>query len=69
MLLNVVLQETVHDTWRWLLDPIHGYSVRGAYHFITKSLCLCGASFVRDCPLKIIWRGGESFNQLTRRVL
>jgi len=35
MLLNVVLQETSTDTWRWLLDPIHGYSVRGTYHFLT----------------------------------
>lgn len=37
LLHNVVLQVTVQDTWRWLLDPIHGYSVRGAYHFITTS--------------------------------
>jgi len=34
MLLNVALQETSTDTWRWLLDPIHGYSVRGTYHFL-----------------------------------
>jgi hypothetical protein len=35
LLHNVVLPVTVHDTWRWLLDPLHGYSVRGAYHFLT----------------------------------
>jgi len=37
LLLNLVLQENVEDTWRWLLDPIHGYSVRRAYHFLTTS--------------------------------
>jgi hypothetical protein len=35
LLPNVILQVTAHDTWRWLLDPIHGNSVGGAYHFIT----------------------------------
>lgn len=37
LLHNIVLQDTVHDTWRWMLDPTHGYTVRGAYHFITTS--------------------------------
>jgi hypothetical protein len=37
LLNNTVLQENVHDTWRWLLDPIHGYSVKGAYHFLTTT--------------------------------
>ncbi|XP_024628771.1 uncharacterized protein [Medicago truncatula] len=35
---NIVLQENVEDTLRWLLDPIHGYSVRGAYRFLTTSV-------------------------------
>jgi len=35
MLHNVVLQESSTDTWRSLLDPIHGYTVRGTYHFLT----------------------------------
>jgi len=35
LLLNVVLQENVTDTWRWLLDPIKGYTVREAYRFLT----------------------------------
>jgi len=35
LLSNTVLQDNVHDGWRWLLDPIHSYSVRGAYHFLT----------------------------------
>ena len=37
LLHNTVLQENVHDAWCWLLDPIQGYSVRGAYHFLTTS--------------------------------
>jgi hypothetical protein len=36
MIHNVVLQDTSCDTWRWLLDPIHGYTVRGTYHFLTS---------------------------------
>jgi len=32
---DIVFQDHVHDRWKWLLDPIHGYSVRGTYHFLT----------------------------------
>jgi len=27
LLSNVILQENIQDHWRWVLDPIHGYSV------------------------------------------
>nr|ABN05773.1 hypothetical protein MtrDRAFT_AC148815g37v2 [Medicago truncatula] len=37
LLHNIVLQENIHDAWRWLLDPIQGYSVRGAYRFLITS--------------------------------
>jgi len=37
LLHNTVLQANVTDKWRWLLDPIHGYSVRDAYGYITNS--------------------------------
>jgi len=37
LLHNIVLQDSVNDTWRWLLDPIHGYSVQEAYKFLTHS--------------------------------
>jgi hypothetical protein len=37
LLYNTVLQENVQDAWRWLLDPIQGYSVKGAYRFLTTS--------------------------------
>jgi hypothetical protein len=36
LLANVILQEHIHDYWRWLLDPTHGYSVGGAYSFLTS---------------------------------
>ncbi|XP_024626648.1 uncharacterized protein [Medicago truncatula] len=37
LLHNDVLQDHTHDTWKWLLDPIHGYSVRGVYRFFTAT--------------------------------
>jgi len=36
LLHNIVLQDQLLDRWRWLLDPIHGYSVKGTYHFLTS---------------------------------
>jgi len=35
LLHNVILQENLQDHWRWLLDPIHGYSVRETYRLLT----------------------------------
>jgi len=32
LLYNIILQTNVSDNWKWLLDPIKGYSVSGAYH-------------------------------------
>jgi len=37
LLHNIVLQDSAHDTWRWLLDPSHGYTVREAYRFLTNN--------------------------------
>jgi hypothetical protein len=61
---NVVFQEHVEDTWKWLLDPIHGYSVRGAYRFLTITTELTDRSQVVDIwhqhiPSKVsvfVWR-------------
>ena len=36
LLHNIVLQANVSDSWRWLLDPVHGYSVQEGYRFITS---------------------------------
>ncbi|XP_024628614.1 uncharacterized protein [Medicago truncatula] len=35
LLVNIVLQVNIHDRWRWLLDPVHEYSVGGTYRFLT----------------------------------
>jgi len=31
LLHDVVLQDNVHDRWRWLINPAHGYSVKGSF--------------------------------------
>jgi hypothetical protein len=36
LLNNVILHENLQDHWRWLLDPVHGYSVSGTYRFLTS---------------------------------
>jgi len=42
------LQHNVHNTWWWLLDPIHGYTVRGAYRFITTTGDMVDMSLIDD---------------------
>jgi len=37
LLNNIVLQDNVHDSWRWLLDLAHRYSVKAAYRYITTT--------------------------------
>ena len=37
LLSDIVLQDTIIDMWRWILDPIQGYSVRGTYQYLTSS--------------------------------
>jgi len=36
LLHDIVLQDHTIDMWRWLLDPVHGYPVKGAYHVLTS---------------------------------
>ena len=50
LLSNVVLQDHIQDNWRWLLDPVHGYSVCGAYRFLTSD-----AEPVVDGVYKNVW--------------
>ena len=38
LLNNIILQDHIQDLWRWMLDPIHGYSVRGTYRFPTSAI-------------------------------
>jgi len=37
LLSNIVLQDDINDKWKWLLDPIHGYYVHGAYKYLTST--------------------------------
>jgi hypothetical protein len=37
LLNNIILQVNRSDSWRWMLDPIHGYSVHGTYSFLTSA--------------------------------
>jgi len=45
------LQDTVRDNWRWLLDSIHGYSVKGAYSYLTSTGAMVDRSNIDD-----VWR-------------
>jgi len=64
LLHDFVFQENVEDTYRWLLDPLHGYSVRGAYRFLTTTADLGDRLQVVDIwhqqiPFKVsvfVWR-------------
>jgi len=64
LLHNIILQDTGHDKWRWSLDPIHGYSVKGAYTFLTSIGAMVVMSHVDDVwhkhiPSKVsllVWR-------------
>lgn len=64
LLHNIVLQDNVHDTWRWHLDPVHGYSVRESFRFITSSGDMVDKTLVDDVwhkhvPSKVsllVWR-------------
>jgi len=64
LLSNIVLQDTVQDSWKWLLDPAHGYSVKSLYHYIIDSGKIADRSQVHDVwckyiPLKVlvmVWR-------------
>jgi len=36
LLHDIVLQDHTIDRWRWFLDPVLGYTVKGAYHLLTS---------------------------------
>ena len=64
MLHNFVMQEYVSDKWRWLLDPVNGYSVKVFYCYITTTCHISDRSRVdhvwhKHIPLKVsvlVWR-------------
>jgi len=58
LLSGIVLQDTILDRWRWGLDPINAYSVKGAYQYLTPSDSLVerGISdmvWLKYVPLKV----------------
>jgi hypothetical protein len=64
LLSNIVLQESILDRWRWVHDPINGYSVRGTYKYLTTSVTTVGRPlpdvvWLKQVPLKVsvfVWR-------------
>jgi len=48
LLNNIVLQDNVTDNWRWLLDPVNGYSVKVFYRYITSTGHILERSLVDD---------------------
>jgi hypothetical protein len=82
LLSNVVLHDSIFDRWRWILDPISGYSVKGTYqyHTLTDTALETGlfvAAWLKQVPLKVyvfVWRLLRSRlptkdNLLPRRVI
>lgn len=58
MLLNVVLQIVVEDSWRWSPDTVVLYTVSGAYSVLTSgphTAALVPATLLwrKDVPLKV----------------
>jgi len=37
LLVNIVLQDSISDTWVWKLDHVHGYSLKGVYNLLTSN--------------------------------
>ncbi|GAU48175.1 hypothetical protein TSUD_369390 [Trifolium subterraneum] len=50
LLHDFILQAQLSDTWIWRLDPVSGYSVRGAYQLLTSH-----PSDPLDAALDLIW--------------
>jgi len=82
LLSDIVLQDTILDRWRWVLDPINGYSVNGTYQYLTTSVdhayrFLSDMVWLKQVPLKVsvfVWRLLHNRlptkdNLLRRRVL
>jgi len=58
MLLHIVLQVDSEDSWRWILDPVAGYTVSGAYRVLTLGVpptmhILATQLWRKDVPVKV----------------
>jgi len=82
LLFDIVLQDTISDRWRWVLDLINGYSVRGTYQYLTSTDTqvergLTDAVWLKQVPLIVsvfVWRLLRNIlptkdNLVRRRVL
>ena len=64
LLCDIVLQVSTPDRWRWVLDPIGGYCVKGTYQYLTLptppvEIGLYDAAWLKQVPLKVsvfVWR-------------
>jgi len=64
LLSGIVLQDTIFDRWRWGLDPINDYSVKGTYQYLTSSDSsvergISDMVWLKHVPLKVsvfVWR-------------
>ena len=64
LLCDIVLQVSTLDRWRWVLDPIGGYSVKGTYKYLTLPTTpvetgLYDAAWLKQVSLKVsvfVWR-------------
>jgi len=51
LLLTVLLQVDTEDVWTWILDPVEGYTVSGAYRTITSR-----TPPTNNVPAALLWR-------------
>ena len=51
LLLTVVLQVDIEDSWRWSPDPVVGYTVSGAYRVLTY-----GPPTTMNVQRTLLWR-------------
>jgi hypothetical protein len=64
LLCNIVLQDHVLDRWRWVMDLINGYCVKGVYQYLMLSDASLDRGFfdvawLKQVPLKVsifVWR-------------
>ena len=64
LLQDIVLQDNTLDRWRWLLDTINSYTVKGTYHYLTSADAppdrgLLDDVWHKQVPLKVslfLWR-------------
>jgi hypothetical protein len=82
LLSDIILQESIFDRWRWVHDLITGYSVRGAYKYLTMPVTTAGRAipdvvWLKQVPMKVSVfdrrllhiRLPTKYNLVRRRVL